>query len=124
MCFGAHHPGRNAVHPDAGPQFEGKAAGKRLNGGIHGPEGNAVQTGAAAEDARKQHHRAAFADVFLGAHPYAELLSAETGLIADALDVPPDVVDLLLAMWLDWQAPRPMGPASVSLWLRQPDGRG
>jgi hypothetical protein len=45
-------------------------------------------------------YRAAFADVFLGAHPYAQLLSDETGAIADALDVPADVVDLLLAMWL------------------------
>jgi hypothetical protein len=38
--------------------------------------------------------------VFLGAHPYAQLLTNETQAIADALEVPADVLDLLLAMWL------------------------
>lgn len=45
-------------------------------------------------------YRTTFADVFLGAHPYAQLLADETTALADALDVPPDVTDLLLAMWL------------------------
>lgn len=45
-------------------------------------------------------YRATFADVFLGAHPYAALLADETQAIADALHVPADLLDLLLAMWL------------------------
>jgi hypothetical protein len=45
-------------------------------------------------------YRAAFADVFLGAHPYARLLSDETAALATALGVPTDLVDLLLGMWL------------------------
>jgi Ser/Thr protein kinase RdoA (MazF antagonist) len=45
-------------------------------------------------------YRATFADVFLGAHPYASLLAEETIAIADALEVPSDLLDLLLAMWL------------------------
>ena len=45
-------------------------------------------------------YRATFADVFLGAHPYAKLLAEETAAIAEQLDVPPDLLDLLLAMWL------------------------
>jgi hypothetical protein len=45
-------------------------------------------------------YRAAFADVFLGAHPYADLLAQETDRCAEALGVPDDAVDLLLAMWL------------------------
>ncbi len=45
-------------------------------------------------------YRATFADVFLGAHPYARLLADETAAIADALAVPPDLVEMLLAMWL------------------------
>lgn len=45
-------------------------------------------------------YRATFADVYLGAHPYASRLSAETEALAEALAVPPDLLDLLLAMWL------------------------
>lgn len=45
-------------------------------------------------------YRAAFADVFLGAHPYARLLSDETTALAKVLGVPSDLVDLLLGMWL------------------------
>ncbi len=45
-------------------------------------------------------YRATFADVFLGAHPYAKLLTEETGAIADALEIPHDLLDLLLTMWL------------------------
>jgi hypothetical protein len=45
-------------------------------------------------------YRAAFADVFLGAHPYTQLLADETAALANTLDVPPDLIDLLLAIWL------------------------
>lgn len=45
-------------------------------------------------------YRAAFADVFLGAHPYSGLLAEETALCAETLGVGRDQVDLLLGMWL------------------------
>jgi hypothetical protein len=45
-------------------------------------------------------YRATFADVYLGAHPYARLLASETEALAEALGVPPDLRDLMLAMWL------------------------
>ncbi len=45
-------------------------------------------------------YRAAFADAFLGAHPYARLLATETRACAEALDVPLDHLDMLLTMWL------------------------
>jgi hypothetical protein len=45
-------------------------------------------------------YRAAFADVFLGAHPYCAVAHEETTRIAGDLGVPEHDIDLLLGMWL------------------------
>jgi hypothetical protein len=45
-------------------------------------------------------YRAAFADVFLGAHPYSALVHEETERVAATLGVAEQHLDLLLAMWL------------------------